>query len=218
MAAARDALWPAFHVSAVYMLERDRPVVRIGLDGRRALKDAGSAASAGFVLAAVRREDALSPDAVQAKFDQNAPGWNGNPESPLYGHFRWMRRIMAESARPLEGKTVLDAGCGAGWVGIEAALLGGTVSAFDPSPEMVRITVRNGEAAGVRLDVQVGFGEHPPFPDPFDVVISSGVISFSPDHEGFMDGLAASLKAGGTLVLGEVNPSPFGLDFSNTLT
>ena len=120
---------------------------------------------------------------------------------------------MAEAAGPLAGQTVLDAGCGAGWVGIEAALSGGKVSAFDPSPEMVRLAGENGRTQGVDLDLKVGFGERPPFQEPFDIVISSGVISFSLDQEGFLDGLDSMVKDGGLLVVGDVNPCSLGMGY-----
>jgi hypothetical protein len=75
-------------------------------------------------LLAWRRADAMGQEQTRAKFDANAAGWNGNPGSPTYGHYRWMRRLVALVARPLAGQRVVDAGCGTGWVGIEAARLG----------------------------------------------------------------------------------------------
>ena len=212
-AAVRNALWPAFHVGAVYRLDPGRPPARLDLSGWTPLPDTAPLSSPAFVLSARRREDVLDPHAVAAKFDRNAPGWNGDPSSPLYGHFRWMRRIMAEAARPLEGRRVLDAGCGAGWVGIEAARLGGRVCAFDPSPEMVRLARRNAAAEGVSLEARVGFGERVPFEDRFDVVLSSGVISFAGDPGRFIDGLDARVRPGGLLVLGDLNPDSAGMRF-----
>lgn len=210
-AAFRNALWPHLHVGAVYRVEPDRSVLRLDLSGWHRLPGSSSAPSPAFVLAARRREDVLDPEAVTAKFDRNAPGWNGDPASPLYGHFRWMRRIMAEAACPLAGRTVLDAGCGAGWVGIEAARLGGRVSAFDPSPEMVRLARVNAAAESVSLDARVGFGERVPFEERFDAVISSGVISFAGDAGRFLDGLDACLRPGGVLVVGDLNPRSVGM-------
>ena len=214
IASFRNALWPAgYHVPAVYVFEKAGACIRLDLSGRRRVAGAGSPPAERYVIAAVRRKDALTPKAVTEKFDRNAGGWNGDPESSLYRHFRWMRRIMAEAAGPLDGKTILDAGCGAGWVGIEAALSGGKVSAFDPSPEMVRLAGENGRISGVELDVKVGFGERPPFQGPFDIVISSGVISFSLDQEGFLDGLDSMVKEGGLLVIGDVNPCSLGMGY-----
>jgi SAM-dependent methyltransferase len=90
------------------------------------------------VLAARARALVLSPDATVEKFDLNAGGWNGEPGHPGYAHFRWMRRHVARFAHASGAQRILDFGCGAGWVGIEAALLAraASLSAFDPSPAM----------------------------------------------------------------------------------
>jgi 2-polyprenyl-3-methyl-5-hydroxy-6-metoxy-1,4-benzoquinol methylase len=215
IAALRNALWPEFHCAAVYLLESEKHPVRRELSGALfPLKDGKSGETdRGFVLAAIHTSHAMNPEAVKKKFDLNAPGWNSDPRSPTYGHFRWMRKIVADCARPVGDERILDAGCGAGWVGIEAAHCCGRVSAFDPSPEMVRIASKNAEEVGVQIDFEVGFTEEPPFEKPFDKVISAGVISFSPDHEKFLNGLDSMLEPGGTLVIADVNPRSLGMRY-----
>jgi SAM-dependent methyltransferase len=103
-------------------------------------------------------------------------------------------------------------------VGIEAArgARGVELCAFDPSPEMVRNAERNARESGVeRFTGRVGFGEDPPFPAagerPFDLVLSSGVASFAPDIEAWLDGLVSTLRPGGTLVVGDVNRDSLGM-------
>jgi 2-polyprenyl-3-methyl-5-hydroxy-6-metoxy-1,4-benzoquinol methylase len=213
LASFRNILWPEFHVPAIYRFERGAPILRLDSGGGRNLKEGISVSSEGVVVLAVPRQEAMGPDAVVRKFDQNARGWSGNPDSPTYGHFRWMRRIMAHEAGSCAGKRVLDAGCGAGWVGIEAAHKGAVVSAFDPSPEMVNHARKNAESEGVELELEVGFGESPPFDTKFDIVISSGVVSFSPDHNRFFDGLDTALTDGGLLIVGDINPRSWGMSF-----
>lgn len=213
LARIRNALWPEFHVPAVYALERARPIVQYVLGGRQRTLKGGDAETDGAVCAAVPRAKAMHPDAVIKKFDTNAPGWNHDPGAPSYGHFRWMRRIVAQCARQLSGRRVLDAGCGAGWVGIEAARMGGKVSSFDPSPEMVRNASQNARDQGVELELKVGFTESPPFQERFDIVISAGVISFSPDHAQFLDGLDSVLEPGGTVVIADLNPRSLGMRY-----
>jgi hypothetical protein len=60
----------------------------------------------------------------------------------------------------------------------------------------------------------VGFGDEPPFPKageaPYDWVISSGVISFAPDSEAWLDGLCKTLAPGGTLVIGDIQLESMG--------
>ncbi len=210
LAAWRDALWPWLHVTAVVSGGSRRT-----LQGVEPLSFLPTGETA---LVAVRRAWALSPDATVEKFDQNAAGWNGVPGGPGYGHFRWMRRFVAHFAPPRDGARILDFGCGAGWVGIEAALRGrgNALRFFDPSPEMVRIATDNARAEGLAdAEGRVGFGEDPPFPaegEPrFDLVLSSGVVSFSPDVERWLDGLQRTLAPGATLVIGDIHGDSRGM-------
>jgi SAM-dependent methyltransferase len=75
---------------------------------------------------------------------------------------------------------------------------------------MVEIAKRNAAENGVDLDARVGFVEDVPFDKPFEVVLNSGVISFAPDADVFLDRLDALLQPGGTLVIGDLNPDSRG--------
>ena len=46
---------------------------------------------------------------------------------------------------------------------------------------------------------------------PFDLVYSSGVISFARDRESWLDGLVRTLAIGGTLVIGDINRASLGM-------
>jgi SAM-dependent methyltransferase len=216
LAQLRNRLWPTFHVVALYRTSSGK-TKRSSLSGGATLEEPSS--YEGCVLALRTREYIMSPAATVEKFDQNASGWNGEPGRPGYAHFRWMRRFMATYADlpQADGASVLDFGCGAGWVGIEAALKMNNprLAFFDPSPEMVRISKENAQANGItNATGRCGFGEAPPFPaedeEAFDLVISSGVLSFSPDFDSWFDGLACSVKPGGTLVIGDIFPDSRG--------
>jgi 2-polyprenyl-3-methyl-5-hydroxy-6-metoxy-1,4-benzoquinol methylase len=205
LAALRDTLWPAAHVVALYRVGAEGAVSRQTIAGTETL--AGRAGQGPFTaLVALRRSDALGQENTRAKFDANATGWNGNPGSPTYGHYRWMRRLIALVGRPLTDLRVLDAGCGAGWVGIEAARLGGRLSAFDSSPAMIEITRANAAQLGLPIDARVGFVEQAPFEQPFAVVLNSGVISFAPDPAVYLAALDRLVEPGGLLVIGDMNP------------
>jgi SAM-dependent methyltransferase len=209
----RNDLWPLLHVVAIY--ELGVTVVRRTLQGKQSLPGRGGS---GTVLALRRAAHVLSPAATREKFDANASGWNGEPGGPGYPHFRWMRKYVGTFAPSRDGQRILDFGSGAGWVGIEAARgrTGVALCAFDPSPELVRITGENARAEGIAdFTGRVGFGEAPPFPAagerPFELVISSGVVSFSPDFETWMRGLVSCCAPGGTLVIGDLNPTSRGM-------
>ena len=212
----RNALWPWLHVVAYYRCTDGRGAERVTLQGSQRLE--GRVDRDGVLLVARRREYVLSPTATVAKFDANAGGWNGEPGKPGYAHYRWMRRYVGRFAVPNHGARVLDFGCGAGWVGIEAALAapGTVLRAFDPSPEMVRFAGENARASQVKdFEARTGFGEDPPYPAageaPFDVVYSSGVLSFSPDVTRWLDGLARCVRPGGVLVVGDIHRESSGM-------
>ena len=209
IASFRNALWPRFHVFRAWRLEAHRKAVRVDASGEKRLDDRFPSSWKGAVVAARRRSAALSPAATAAKFDTNAAGWSGDPGSPVYAHHRWMRRLVAELAADggsLAGVRALDAGCGAGWVGIEAAKLGASVAAFDPSAEMLKLVEANAKAEGVGVEAKVGFVEQPPFAERFRLVLNSGVISFAPDAERYLAALDALVAPGGRLVIGDANP------------
>lgn len=219
----RNALWPLLHVNQIATVEGGSAAVRtLGEKARSSIPSSLELCA----LVARRRTHVMSAAETVTKFDQNASGWDGTPGSAGYPHFRWMRRfvgrfVMPRIAREGAGEKVriLDFGCGAGWTGLEAAAAspGAHLSAFDPSPEMVRITAENAERLGIDdFEGRPGFGESPPFPaegqDPFDLVISSGVVSFSPDVDSWLDGLVSTLAPGADLVIGDINPHSRGFE------
>lgn len=219
LARLRDGLWPTWHVVALYAASQSG-ITRRALDGERELGH--GVGSRGVVVVARTRTAVMAPDATVAKFDQNAAGWNGTPGAPGWRHHRWMRRFVGTFASAPGAKRILDFGCGAGWVGIEAALRAKSaagepfLAAFDPSPAMVESFGANARAAGLtRCEGRTGFGEAPPFPaageEPFDLVISSGVISFSPERERWIDGLVGTLAPRATLVVGDVQRDSLGM-------
>ena len=211
----RNALWPWLHVTAHVRLEPEKAIVET-LDGVR--EHALAHQKRGHLLVARRREHVLSPANTVVKFDKNAPGWNPVPGSRGWAHYRWGRVYVGCFAPVKPAARILDFGCGAGWCGIEAALTspGSSLALFDPSPELAQGAEKNARAAGIaNVVVRTGFGEKPPFPAPgearFDHVISSGVVSFSPDFERWFDGLASTVAPGGTLVIGDLNRESRGM-------
>ena len=217
LAAWRNAIWPLLHVNQLATVkERAATVLTLGSRDQSPV-DSNLELS---VLVGRRRTHVMSADETVTKFDLNATGWDGTPGSAGYPHFRWMRRHVGRFVAPRLVRQaadkqirILDFGCGAGWTGLEAALSspGAHLSSFDPSPEMVRITGENAARLGIKsFEGRAGFGEAPPFPgdgeDPYDLVISSGVVSFSPDIDGWLDGLVATLAPSADLVIGDINP------------
>src|SRR6478752_4956361 len=54
--------------------------------------------------------------------------------------------------RPLEGKTALDVGCGAGLLAEPLARLGAKVTAVDAAPELIDVAKAHAEGQGLAID------------------------------------------------------------------
>ena len=105
--------------------------------------------------------------------------------------------------RPLEGKSALDVGCGAGLLAEPLARMGGQVTAVDAAPEL--IAVAKAHAAGQRLSIDyraVGVEE---LGGTFDLVTAMEVIEHVADPAAFAASLAARLAPGGLLILSTPN-------------
>lgn len=97
------------------------------------------------------------------------------------------------------GKSVLDIGCGPGWVTVQYAQAGAQVSSVDLTSAAVELTKKHLAYRGLTADVRQGNAEALPFDDNhFDMVFSSGVLHHTPDtNKSFRESFRV-LKPGGT--------------------
>ena len=121
---------------------------------------------------------------------------------------------LVESLLPGSGRTVLDAGCGTGRVGIELARRGYDVTGVDSDPEMLTTAqAKAPELAWLRVDLAA---LPDTVPATFDLVLLAGnvMIFLEPGTEGqVMTGLAGRLSPGGLLVAGfSLRPDQLSLD------
>lgn len=105
--------------------------------------------------------------------------------------------------RPLEGKTALDVGCGAGLLAEPLARLGAGVTAIDAAPELIEVARAHAAGQGLKIDyravgVEALEGE-------FDLVTAMEVIEHVADPQDFIDSLAKRLAPDGLLVLSTPN-------------
>ncbi len=105
-------------------------------------------------------------------------------------------RLMGD----LQGRNVLDIGCGDGVISTYLAQRGAQVTAIDPSPEAVTATNALAEFNGVgsRVNAQVlDAMEVDRFPGQFDLVVGKLVLHHIEPFEDFAPVLAQSLAPGG---------------------
>ena len=107
------------------------------------------------------------------------------------------------SRRPLEGKTALDVGCGAGLLAEPLTRLGAAVTALDASPELI-VAARE-HAAAVGLEIDYHTGELAALEGRFDLVTCMEVIEHVADPAAFVRDLAARLAPGGLLIMSTPN-------------
>jgi len=105
--------------------------------------------------------------------------------------------------KPLEGKSALDVGCGAGLLAEPLARLGAKVTAIDASAELIAAARAHARGQGLEIDYRVAAVEDTG--GTYDLVTSMEVIEHVADPARFAQALAARLAPGGLLVLSTPN-------------
>jgi 2-polyprenyl-6-hydroxyphenyl methylase/3-demethylubiquinone-9 3-methyltransferase len=103
------------------------------------------------------------------------------------------------SFRPLEGRTALDVGCGAGLLAEPLARLGAHVTGIDAAPELVEAARTHAGQSG--LAIRYLAGEVGALDGQFDLVTALEVVEHVADPASFVRTLADRLARGGLLVM-----------------
>ncbi len=106
---------------------------------------------------------------------------------------------------PLEGRRLLDAGCGDGRLLALAAARGAKATGLDPDSAMLASARERARREGITARFLEGRIERLPFADgSFDIVLAVTVLSFVADAPLAFREMARVLRPGGRLVLGEL--------------
>jgi len=113
---------------------------------------------------------------------------------------------LLELLGDVAGRSVLDAGCGEGYLARVLAASGARVTGIDLSPRLIAMA-RQKDTEG-QIEYRVGDLSQPlpDHVDRFDAVASYLVLNDVEDYRGFAATLAAVLKLGGRLALAFNNP------------
>lgn len=115
-------------------------------------------------------------------------------------------RFYRDALGNLEGRLVLDAGCGGGLVSKGLAESGAVVAGVDQSPASVRIARNAIDHGGQRFLGVVGKLERLPFADGvFDAVVAPDVLEHVPDLPAAVGELSRVLAPGGSLAFDTIN-------------
>jgi ubiquinone/menaquinone biosynthesis C-methylase UbiE len=113
---------------------------------------------------------------------------------------------VLEFLSPVEGKRVLDAGCGDGTYSIATAERGALVTGVDLSEDMLAMARARSAARGVTVDWRQADVMALPFPDSsVDLAIAITLLCLVPDPRAAVRELSRVLVPGGRLVIGELH-------------
>jgi 2-polyprenyl-6-hydroxyphenyl methylase/3-demethylubiquinone-9 3-methyltransferase len=104
---------------------------------------------------------------------------------------------------PLDGKTALDVGCGAGLLAEPLARLGAKVTAIDAAPDLIDVAREHSAKMGLEIDYRAGDVQE--LEGQFDLVTCMEVIEHVADPAAFLKALAKRLAPDGLLILSTPN-------------
>src|SRR3984957_15009115 len=115
------------------------------------------------------------------------------------------RPAVLAAVGPVAGRQVLDAACGPGLYARELLERGAEVTAFDASPEMVRLA-RQQTAGRVRVD-QAALGKPLPVAGgAFDLIVCALAIHYASDRTAAFAEFCRVLRPGGAVVVSTQHP------------
>ncbi|MSO75185.1 MAG: bifunctional 2-polyprenyl-6-hydroxyphenol methylase/3-demethylubiquinol 3-O-methyltransferase UbiG, partial [Alphaproteobacteria bacterium] len=114
-----------------------------------------------------------------------------------------------KAARPLEGVTLLDIGCGGGLIAEPMARLGARVTAIDVVERNIEVARLHAVQSGLEIDYRHEPAEALAARDaPFDVVLALEVVEHVVDLSAFLATCAALLRPDGAFFAATLNRTP----------
>jgi 2-polyprenyl-6-hydroxyphenyl methylase / 3-demethylubiquinone-9 3-methyltransferase len=156
---------------------------------------------------------ATNADPVElAKFGALAHRW-WDPTSefkPLHDINPLRLDYIARQCGGLEGKRVLDVGCGGGILAEAMAALGAQVTGIDLSEKALGVARLHQLESGAKVDYRLVAAEAlaGESPDTFDVVTCMELLEHVPDPASTVAACAALARPGGTVVFSTINRNP----------
>ena len=144
-------------------------------------------------------------------YDTFAEAYAADNASNLFNGY-YERPAMIDLACDVEGRRVLDAGCGSGLLSAALRARGATVTAFDSSSAMANLARQKlGEDADVRvadLSQPLPYGD-----DEFDDVVASLALHYLQDWRPPLAEFRRVLRPDGRLILSVNHPSAYKMNY-----
>jgi len=117
---------------------------------------------------------------------------------------------VSEFLGDLNGKRVLEIGCGSGKTAVLLSKSGANVTAFDLSPLSVNVTKQRAMINGVEMDLIVSAGEYLPFADDgFDIIFGKAILHHLVIEMGQPDLYRVLRKGGKAVFIEPMGMNPF---------
>jgi 2-polyprenyl-3-methyl-5-hydroxy-6-metoxy-1,4-benzoquinol methylase len=143
-------------------------------------------------------------------YDQFADGYAQSYHQPRTEAFHYNLDLVIPHllavAGPLEGLTVLDAGCGEGIVSRSLIAAAAQVVGIDVAPQLIAYARERDLTQRITYVVHDLSQPLPQYAHTFDLIVSNLVLNDVPDYVGFITTLSQCLKPHGRLVLSMNNP------------
>ncbi len=166
----------------------------------------------GMTDTALDSENHNADPAEIAKFEALASRW-WDPQSefkPLHEINPLRLDYIERHAGGLDGKQVLDVGCGGGILSESMATLGAQVTGIDMGEAPLQVARLHGLESGVSVDYQrstaEAFAEQ--HPGRFDVVTCMEMLEHVPDPASVIRACATLVKPGGVVIFSTINRNP----------
>lgn len=146
-----------------------------------------------------------------SKFDKMASQWwdKEGPCKPLH-ELNPLRLSFIEQHADLNGKAILDVGCGGGILSESLAIKGGNVTAIDLSKEAISVAKLHALDTGLTINYQhtsiEDFAKH--HTQAFDIVTCMELLEHVPSPARFIQSVTEILKPGGQIFLSTLNRNP----------
>lgn len=167
--------------------------------------------------ARIREREGTASSEEVARFTAMAEAWwdPWGKFKPLHKfnpvRLDFMRRKLAvhfdrdaSLARPFEGLTLLDVGCGGGLLSEPLARMGFAVTGVDAGDKNIGVAKIHAEQSGLTIDYRIG-GPEDVVPESYDVVLSMEVIEHVPEPARFIALTVGALKPGGAFMGATLN-------------
>lgn len=147
-------------------------------------------------------DDWWDPKGASAMLHRLNPVRLGFVREEIDRHFGTDERTL----RPLNGRSALDVGCGAGLLCEPLARLGAAVTGIDAAPELIEAARTHAGQSG--LGIRYVAGEVAALDGQFDLVTALEVVEHVADPAAFIRSLADRLAPGGLLLMSTPNRTP----------